>query len=551
MTTAYEIYGRGFGWNWRLRVGGRVVATGATHHDRSGAAREEIDRVRAAVARLRGDVDGFAGEPVREPSVVVEQDPTPGGGFPVERDDWVWRLETADDVLAHSGDRFPTGTAAGAAVREFLGEAIGGWPAYVVGEKYDWQESRPSLAVGRRGLTGPVRELARGYRHRRSLDRFETRIAVVGSRGKSSTVRRLDDVLGRRGYGRLSKLTGDRPMVLLDGEVYPIDRRGPRTLLYENARIVGRFAADLDPAEFPEVAVFENQGITPYTTRLVNRTFLRADVVVVTNVRRDHIDTLGTDRSDIARAIGRGVSPDAHVVNAEQHPDLREFLRAEVERRGATFEQVTVPDRHEGMLGAETVNAIDPVLAAMDEDPVPDAELDAYLGSIQPEWVHLRGGRVYDAADVNDVESTERVRRVLTDEGETVLPFVFLRADRRGRTASFAEYVEWLVDLGHADEVHVAGGHAGAFRRNVDAPVTVHEADDAGDVLDALLAVGPPVVLMGNTVDEFMRGMAGAVAERREAHRAAGTAEQSATPDRAEDAEDRSKEAEEREPTGS
>jgi len=519
VTTAYEIYGRGFGWNWRLRVVGQVVATGATHHDRSGAAREDVDRVRAAVATLRGDVDAFPETTVRNPAVTIERDPTPDGRFPAERHDWVWRLETADDVLAHSAERFPTTDAALSAAQEFLDEAIGGLPVFVVGAEYDWQDARPSIAVGTGGLTGPIKELLRGYRHRRSLDRFDTRISVVGSRGKSSTVRRLDDVLGRRGYNCLSKVTGDRPAVIHDGEVYPIDRQGPRTLLYENERIVRQFAADLGPDEFPSVAIFENQGITPYTTRVVNRGFLRADVVVITNVRQDHVDTLGRSRSEIARAFGRGMGPSSHVVNAEQHPDLREFLRAETERRGATFEQVSIPDRHRGMLGAETVHALNPTLAALDEDPVPDAELDAYLESIQPEWTRLDEGRVYNAADVNDVESTERVRRALAADDETILPFVFLRADRRGRTASFAEYVELLADQNYVEGVHVAGGHAMAFERNVGIPVTVHDTEDAGTVLDALLSVGPPVVLMGNTVDEFMRGMAGAIAERREARR--------------------------------
>ena len=519
MTTAYEIYGRGFGWNWRLRADGRVIATGAAHHDSSGTVRDVIDRVRAAVTTLDGDDHAFRDTTVRDPGMVVERIPTPEGELSSDRDDWVWRLETAEAVLGHSADRFSTETAVRTAAQAFLAAAVGGLPSYIVGAEYDWQDAQPSIHVGTRGMTGPLRELLRGYRHRRALDRFDTRIAVVGSRGKSSTVRRLDDVIGRRGYGRLSKVTGDRPLVVLDGEVYLVDRQGPRTLLYENARIVQQVAAELDPAAFPEVAIIENQGITPYTTRLVNRTFSRVDIVVVTNVRKDHVGTLGTSRRNIARALGRSVGPDTHVVSAEQHPELCSYLRAEVERRGATFEQVSVPGRHEGLLGAETVHAIDPVLEAIDEDPVDDAELDAFLRSIQPEWVQVDGGRVYNAADVNDVESTERVRRILAGRTESILPFVFLRADRRGRTASFATYAEWLVDHDHAPTVHVAGGDAVAFQRNADAPVTVHDTADPGDVLDALLSVGPPVLLMGNTVDEFMRGMTGAVAERREVRR--------------------------------
>lgn len=51
------------------------------------------------------------------------------------------------------------------------------------------------------------------------------------------------------------------------------------------------------------------------------------------------------------------------------------------------------------------------------------------------------------------------------------------------------------------------------FARNVDVPAVVRDTDTrpAGDVLDDLLAAGPPVVFMANTVHPFMREMEEAV----------------------------------------
>jgi hypothetical protein len=504
-TTTYEIYGRGFGWAWRLRIGERVVATGGHHHDTSREARGAVDRVRAAVAAVTGETDAFEHEDISDARTTVREDPTPAGDLPADRDNWVWQLQTSDRTLANSADRFPTETDARADLERFLERAAGALPMFMVGAEYEWRGELRSIEVGSPSLTGIIKELTRGVRHRKALQRMDTRIAVAGSRGKTSTTRRLDDVFNRRGYDTLTKITGNHPTLIHNGEIHPIERLGPRVTLYENISVIGEFAPELDAYAAEDVGIFENQGLTEYTTRLINQHLIDPDVVVLTNVRQDHTDTLGKTRTNIARSFARSISAGTHVVSGEQHPVLHEYIRDEVERRGGTIEQVAVPDRHEGLLGAETAHAIDAVLAHLDEPPLPGGELEAYLDAIQPEWTRLPNGRVFNAAEVNDVESTEMVRQALAPD-EQILPFVYLRRDRRGRTASFAEYVDLLSEQGHIDRAHVGGANTRAFAENTDLPVTRYETGtDAETVLADLLAVGPPVVIMGNTVDEFMR----------------------------------------------
>lgn len=517
--TVYEVYGRGFGWTWRLRDDQELLAHGGRHYDDSLDTREEIDRTRAAIAQLGGDDIAFASTDVREPRFVVEQNPAPSGEQRGD-DDWVWRLETSDSVLAHSAQRYPTEAAANESVERFETLGAGALPVYNVGSEHEWRIDADTVKVGKPSITGTVRELTRGIRHRDFLDKFETRIIVSGSRGKSSTVRRLDDVFNRRGYDTFTKITGNYPVIIHNGRVHPIERLGPRVTLYENVNVVGEFAPRLGAFDAGDVAIFENQAITQYTTRIVNERFIKPDVILMTNVRQDHNDTLGKDRQDIARSLARSVPEGTHVVNGEQHPALHEYMREEIEARGATIEQVAIPERHRGLLGAETVHAVNTTLRAINKEPVPDSELDAFLDRIQPEWSRVPGGRVFNAAEVNDVESTEMVRRTLTDEDETVLPFVYLRYDRRGRTASFAEYIDLLGERDCIDRARVCGAGTGAFARNVDVPVTQHSsAEDAGTVLDEMLAEDDPVLLMGNTVDEFMRGMELAIAERVKSYR--------------------------------
>ncbi|AZQ15109.1 Mur ligase family CapB protein [Halorubrum sp. PV6] len=510
----YEVYGRGFGWTWRLRDGPVVLATGGRHDDDSLDTRHEIDRVRAALAHLAGEDLAFASVEVRDPRFVVGQDLDPSGASR-EEDDWVWRLETPDRVLAHSGQRYPTEAAAREGIARFEELGRGALPVYNVGSEHEWRSEADTVEVGKPSLTGFIKELTRGRRHREFLEQFDTRIIVSGSRGKSSTVRRLDDVFNRRGYDTFTKITGNYPVIIRNGRVHPIERQGPRTTLYENVNVIREFGPRMSEFDSDAVAIFENQAISEYTTRIVNQRFIQPDVILMTNVRQDHNDTLGKRRQDIARALSRSIPKGTHVVNGEQHPALHEYMEAEITARGGTIEQVQIPERHRGLLGAETVHAVNTTLQAIGKEPVPESELDTFIDQIQPEWKRVVGGRLFNAAEVNDVESTEMVRRALTADDEQILPFVYLRHDRRGRTASFAEYTDLLADRDCIDHVHVGGTGTDAFARNVEVPATQHSRhDDASEVLEELLAVDQPLLLMGNTVDEFMRDMEAAIDDR-------------------------------------
>jgi hypothetical protein len=503
-TTALEVYGRGFGWSWRLRVEGDVVATHGHHYDESREARISAKRLREAVAFLEGDRDAFDPEEGGYPRIVFEQDPTPEGELPEDRESWVWKIETTEKVLAHSAERFKRKGEAEDSFEWFL-EHITDTPMIMVGAQTNWKGGPRSVGVGRPSITGFVSELLRGYRHRKNLERVDTRIVVSGIRGKSSTARRLDDILNERGYDTLTKITGNRPYLVHNGEVHPIQRSGPRVTLYENISLINEFFPEMDAYQPEDFGVFENQGITEYTTRFINRRLVKPQVVLLTNVRQDHADTLGESREDIARAFARSIPSGTHVVSGEQHPVIHEYLTESIERRGATIEQVDVPGRHEGMIGAETVHALNDVLEAVDEPPVPDEKVDEYLRETQPEWTQLPNGKVFNAAEVNDVESTEMVRERLAGD-DRVTPFVYLRWDRRGRTASFVRYMNMLVERDLIEEVHVGGANTSTFARSVDCPVTQHPEDaDADYVLDQLLYTGYPVVIMGNTVADLMR----------------------------------------------
>ncbi|GAB7019194.1 Mur ligase family protein [Halostagnicola bangensis] len=355
----------------------------------------------------------------------------------------------------------------------------------------------PVTRLARR-IVGPF---TRGTEHRRRLDEIDVKIVVSGTRGKSGTTERIYDVLRSRGYDAYAKVTGNHPLSLYDGDENPIDR-GERVTLYENFDELRKYAP-------VDALVLENQGITDYTTRMMNEQFGKPDVLVLTNVRQDHRDTLGGTRADIARAFARATPAGTHVVNGEQDSRLREYIERELETVDATVSHVDVPERHQDIPAAECIYGLDHVLAAIDEEPLSDRQRESMLEGFRVEWTRALGGRVYNAADVNDVESTEMVRQALVNDGEPIQPFVYLRRDRRARTASFHDYLGGLFEDGAIEQARVAGGHADLFAEKASFPVISHdtETESARSVLEEMVADGWPVLVMGNTVAEFMRDL--------------------------------------------
>ena len=506
----FEVYNTDSGWRWRLRGGNLDLSRSQTTFTSPDKARAAIDRVRAAASVIKNAPDRLfdgtqASDRVTDAECVASN----------IDEQYEWLLKDDDEVLAQSTTAYQSESDALADAMTFCTHA-GVTTTVFLNVEQDRQAS--AFDVGSTSIRSALRSLAtlpiRGIKHGRALREIDTRIVVSGIRGKSSTTRRLSDIFTRRGYDTLTKITGNQPHLIHNGGVVPLNREGPRTTLYENIDVFREYVPKLAEYTPDDVAIFENQGITEYTTRLINESFLDPDVVVLTNIRRDHQDTLGESRAEIARSFGKSIPPNAHVVCGEQHPIIYEYLEREVTGIGATIEQVTIPEEHRGLLGAETVHAVNHTLAAVDEPPVPDNESRTYLEQIQPTWTPVPNGLVFNAAEVNAVESTEAVRQSL-ENSDIITPFVFLRPDRRGRTASFVSYFDHLVDRGIIECGYVMGSGSSVFANETMCDVTeIDSGADPATVLDQLLDHGRPVMLMGNTVDKFMRDLDGEINSR-------------------------------------
>lgn len=342
------------------------------------------------------------------------------------------------------------------------------------------------------------------------LASIDLRIVVMGTRGKSTLVEWLHQALVERGLDTYAKVTGEQPYSLYNGQAHPIDRTEP-TMLYETAREIRRF----DPAE---AIVVENHGIREYTSRLVNASYVDPTLVVLTNVRRDHLDTLGSDAFEVARAQARAVPAGTPVITAERNEVLAEYLRRELDRRDAPLTRVGGSGDDPDNPGDELVALLDATLEAYGLDPLDDRERRSFGDRLRVRWTVLPGGRVYDASNVNDVESTEVIRRLLQDDDAPVIqPLVYFREDRPGRTEQFIDYFDWLADRGHIEQVRCVGAHRQVAEHRLDVPVVFHDetVEPPVAVLDAALSDPWPLMLTGNAVPSFMVELAEEIDERR------------------------------------
>lgn len=159
-------------------------------------------------------------------------------------------------------------------------------------------------------------------RRRRSVP---LRICVTGTRGKSTVTRLLAAVLREAGYRVLAKTTGSKPVLILpDGSEREIARRGRPSILEQKGvlRRASRLGAD--------AIVAEMMSIRGESLRAESRAIFRPGLLLVTNVRLDHLDDMGPSKEAIAATLAEAIPAGARlfVPAAETYPAFTSTARA-------------------------------------------------------------------------------------------------------------------------------------------------------------------------------------------------------------------------------
>lgn len=335
-------------------------------------------------------------------------------------------------------------------------------------------------------------------------------VHVNGTRGKSTVSRMIEAGLRAGGLRVFCKTTGTDPMTIdVNGVEAPILRRG-KANIKEQIKIMGRAAR-----QGAQVLVVECMAVQPEYQYAAQHRILKADVGVITNVRRDHTDVMGTTLPEICDALCNTVPKGGVLFTAEQ--DQAPRMAQAAQRLGTAFYPVR-PDGSEPdfdfaenialalavcqHLGVERETAL---------EGIRQFKRDPYALSI-----HRMGrGLFINGLSINDIQSTCMVWRQLQErlglaDGRLIL-LVNNRADRGSRTEDMRKVCLELKPR----EVWLLGAARGYMRRGLERrlPETRVTGYPSAAALDfGTLASGDTVFAIGNIAGEG-RGLIARVRE--------------------------------------
>ncbi len=310
------------------------------------------------------------------------------------------------------------------------------------------------------------------------LRNVRLRICVTGTRGKSSVTRLIASVLREAGVKTLAKTTGSKPVwILPDGTEREVRRAGRPSILEQKKvlRAAVRFHAD--------AVVAEMMSIKPECLRVESQKLLRPQILIITNVRLDHVEDMGRTKPEIAESMAAAIpcKGTALVSEEEFYPAFQEAA----ERAGATV--VRVPEalrpreflRGQGRAFREFDENIKTALAVANFLKIQEETARLGIQKARPDFGSLKifkvrladPVRTWHVASVfaaNDPESTGKALVHLKRQGGAfpgkMIGLLNLRQDRGDRS------LQWLKALedGFFDDFQrlvFIGDHARALGR--------------------------------------------------------------------------------------
>jgi len=167
-------------------------------------------------------------------------------------------------------------------------------------------------------------------RYRRHIERIKSvkiRIHVNGTRGKSSLTRLIAAALRQAGIRTIAKSTGTIASIIYpDGSEKVIIRRSEKGNVLEHM-LLFQESANCGA----EAVVAECNALQPNLQRIAEEKLMSSTIGVISNVRPDHLDTMGPTIQDVADALALSIPHNATLVTTnEEFADF--FKKKAVER---------------------------------------------------------------------------------------------------------------------------------------------------------------------------------------------------------------------------
>jgi hypothetical protein len=366
------------------------------------------------------------------------------------------------------------------------------------------------------------------------INTIPLRIIVEGTRGKSSTVKMLEEMMRGLGKKTFAKVTGEEtPLLIYNGIIFPLYRQNHAVLLdYETVPAILNF--DID------AIVLENQAITPYTMRHVHY-MLHPQHVIIPNIRLDHNETLGSDLEEMVENFinnYRATESKLDIYYGEPIEEVRRVVLpmlqsfAEEKPKQVTLHAIKIAENSRHIPGIEnylldkyfiernfgiTIDEVEYVRPAGREylgTPINESEYIRRLESNLKIRQNSSSIRYLNLAKVNDPYSFLNVMDfIFKNNSENVALVAYFRKDRAGRTKLFEDiFPELALKLSRRIRHIWLGGYATShvFSRLPSSLQDICDYADTGDI-DSILAYAKSnnlvLVTMVNSVNPFMNAL--------------------------------------------
>ena len=304
------------------------------------------------------------------------------------------------------------------------------------------------------------------------------RICVTGTRGKSSVTRLIASSLRESGLCVLAKTTGSKPVVIFpDGREDEIRRRGRPSVL-EQKRLL-RLGVKLRI----DVLVCEMMAIHPESGYVESTRIIQPQIMVITNVRLDHLAQMGSSKERVARVFSSWIpeGSTAFIPQGESYPDSQEL---EIKRKSKIIRvsqvlhdtSLTSGEKFTFFEWKENISLALAVAGFLKIDQ--DVALRGMTKSL-PDFGSLKlwkanGSQPSCSCDfvscfaANDPDSTGIVLSSLRErgvfQGKKIMGLLNLRGDRGDRTLQWVQAFK-EGSFSEFSQVYLVGLHARAFRR--------------------------------------------------------------------------------------
>lgn len=187
------------------------------------------------------------------------------------------------------------------------------------------------------------------HKHHKMMKNVEHRIHVNGIRGKSTVTRLIAGALREGGIETIGKTTGTASrMIINHRKDIPVSRK--EADIAEQRRMLKHY---LEPSSKNgnkyDAVVFECMAINPLYQKYLENKIMHSTIGVITNVREDHMDMLGTSLAEIAMSLSSTIPRNGHLVTAETNEEILKIFKKECVKKNTILHSVgnmRIADKH-------------------------------------------------------------------------------------------------------------------------------------------------------------------------------------------------------------